>query len=103
MRTLARAAEEKLTLKPSRVKKRDCHPELEGLVACRKIALEQDDGEEVKLFIRLPKKRARRIRTEEQINKFKDWEWDPIKYYKKGYVAKFTNLRNERGELVNDG
>ena len=23
-------------------------------------------------------------------------------YSKKGYVAKFTNLRNERGELVND-
>ena len=22
--------------------------------------------------------------------------------FKKGYVAKFTNLRNERGELVND-
>ena len=47
MGTLARAAEEKLTLKPPRVRKRDCHPELERLVACRKIALEQDDEEEV--------------------------------------------------------
>ena len=37
MRTLARAAEEKLTLKPPRVRKRDCHPELERLVACRKL------------------------------------------------------------------
>ena len=43
MGTLARAAEEKLTLKPPRVRKRDRHPELERLVACRKIALEQDD------------------------------------------------------------
>lgn len=29
MGTLARAAEEKLTLKPPRVKKKDCHPGLE--------------------------------------------------------------------------
>ena len=40
--------------------------------------------------------------TETQIDKFKDWEWDPIKYFKKGNLAKFTNLKNERGELVND-
>ena len=102
MRTLARAAEEKLTLKPPRVRKRDCHPELERLVACRKIALEQDDEEEVKRITKQLKKRARQIRTEEQINKFKDWGWDPIKYFKKRYVAKFLNLKNERGELVND-
>ena len=63
MRTLARAAEEKLTLKPPRVRKRGCHPELGRLVACRKIALEQDDGE-VKRITRLLKKRARQIRTE---------------------------------------
>ena len=37
------AAEEKLTPKPPRMKKKDCHPELERLVACRKTALEQDD------------------------------------------------------------
>ena len=48
MRILAMAAEEKLTLKPPRIRKRDCHPELERLVACRKIALEQDDEQEVK-------------------------------------------------------
>ena len=47
MGTLARAAEGKFTLKPPRVKKRGCHPELERLVACRKIALEQDDEEEI--------------------------------------------------------
>ena len=82
MRTLARAAEEKLTLKPPRVRKRDCHPELERLVACRKIALEQDDEEEVKRITKQLKKRARQIRTEEQINKFKAWGWDPIKYFK---------------------
>ena len=86
MRTLARAAEEKLTLKPPRVRKRDCHPELERLVACRGIALEQDDEEEVKIITRLLKRRARKIRTEEQINKFKGWGWDPTKYSKKGYV-----------------
>ena len=102
MRTLARAAEEKLTLKPPRVRKRDCHPELERLVACRQIALEQDDGEEAKRITRLLKRRARKIRTEEQISKFKDWEWDPIKYFKKRYTAKITNLKNERGELVID-
>ena len=56
MRTFARAAEEKLTLKPPRVKKRDCHPELERLEACRKIALEHDDEEEVKRITRLLKK-----------------------------------------------
>ena len=83
MRTLARAAEEKLTLKPPRVRKRDCHPELERLVACRKIALEQDDEEEVKRITRLLKKRASKIRTEQQANKFKDRGWDPIKYCKK--------------------
>ena len=60
MRTLARAAEEKLTLKPPRVKTRDRHPELERLVACRKIALEQDDEEEVKRITRLLKRRARK-------------------------------------------
>ena len=43
LRILAMAAEEKLTLKSPSIKKRDCHPELERLVACRKIALEQDD------------------------------------------------------------
>ena len=52
METLAKAADEKLTLKPPRLKKKDCHPELERIVACRKIALEQDDEEEV---IRLTK------------------------------------------------
>ena len=52
MRTLARAAEEQLTLKPQRVRKRGCHPELER----RKIALEQDDEEEVKRITRLHKK-----------------------------------------------
>ena len=41
---LARAAEEKRTLRPPRVKKKDCHPELERIVACRKIALEQGRG-----------------------------------------------------------
>ena len=46
----------------------------------QKIALEQDDEEEVKRLTRLLKRRARKIRTEEQIGKFKDWEWDPIKY-----------------------
>ena len=63
-RILAMAAEEKLTLKPPRIKKRDCHPELERLVACRKIALEQDDEEEVKRTTRLLKRRARKIRAE---------------------------------------
>ena len=43
-----------------------------------------------------------KIRAEEQISKFKDWERDPIKYFKKGYIAKLANLKNERGELVND-
>ena len=46
MRILAMAAEEKLTLKPPSIKKKDCHPELERPVACRKVALEQDDEEE---------------------------------------------------------
>ena len=65
MRTLARAAEEKLTLKPPRVRKRNCHPELESLVACRKIALEQDDEQEVKIITRLlNNKKARQINTE---------------------------------------
>ena len=63
-RTLARAAKEKLTLKPPRVRKRDCHPELERLAACRRIALEQDDEEEVKRIARLLKKRAGKTRTE---------------------------------------
>ena len=53
MRTLAKAAEENLTFKPPGVRKRDCHPELERLVARRTIALEQDDGEEVKRTTRL--------------------------------------------------
>ena len=69
-----------LTLKPPRVKKRDCHPDLERLVACRKIALEQDDEEEIKRLTILLKRRARKMRTEERINKFQDWEWDPMKY-----------------------
>ena len=63
-RTSARAAEEKLTLKPPRVRKRDGHPELERLLACRKIALEQDDEKEVKRITRLLKKPTRNIRTE---------------------------------------
>ena len=80
MEALANAAEEKLTLKPPRIKKKGCHPELERIVACRKIALEHDDEEEVKRLTRLLKRRARKTRTEEQIGKFRDWEWDPIKY-----------------------
>ena len=27
---------------------------------------------------------------------------DPVKYYKRGFVEKLTNLQNERGKLVND-
>ena len=68
MRTLATAAEEKLTLRPPRIKKKDCHPELERLAACRKIAVEQDDEEEVKRITKRLKQRARKIRSEEQIN-----------------------------------
>ena len=60
MEALANAAEEKLTLKPPRIKKKGCHPELERIVACRKIALEQDDEEEVKRLTRLLKRRARK-------------------------------------------
>ena len=63
--------------------------------------MEQDDEEEVKRLTRLLKRRARKIRTEKQIDEFRDWEWDLIKYFKQGYIAKFTNLRHERGELVN--
>ena len=102
METLARAAEDKITLRPPRVKKRDCQPELERIVACRKIAPEQDDEDDVKRLTKLLKRRARRIRIEGQIYTFQDWEWDPVKYYKRGFVAKFTNLQNERGKLVND-
>ena len=68
MRTLARAAEEKLPLKPPAMRKRDCHPELERLVACRTIALAQDDEEKVKGPTRLLKKRARQMRAEKQIS-----------------------------------
>ena len=60
---LARAAEEKLTLRPPRIKKRDCHPELERILACRKVALEQDDEDEAKRLTKLLRRRARRIRT----------------------------------------
>ena len=70
---------------------------MERLVACREITQEQDDEEEVRRITRLLKKRARKLRTEKQINKFKDWGGDPIKYFKKGYVAKLTNLKNEKG------
>lgn len=35
MEALANAAEEQLTLKPPRIKKNGCHPELEQTVACR--------------------------------------------------------------------
>ena len=97
MEALARAAEEKLTFSQPRVNKRDCNPELERIVACRKIALEQDDEQEVKRLTELLKRRTRRIRTEEQMNKSQDWEWDPVKSYKKRFVAKFTNLQNEKG------
>ena len=72
---------------------------MERIVACRKIASEQDDEEEVKRLTKLLKRRARRIRTEGRINKFQDWEWDPVKYFKRGYIAKFTNLRNEEDNL----
>ena len=44
---------------------------MKRLVACRKIALEQGDEEEVNRIIGLLKKRARTIIIEEQINKFK--------------------------------
>ena len=64
--------------------------------------MDQDGEEEIKRLTRLPERRARKIRTEGQINQFRDWEWDPKEYFQKGYIAKFTNLRNERGELVND-
>ena len=66
MRILAMAAEEKLTLKPPSIKNKYCHPELERRVACRKIALEQDDEEEMKIITRLLKRRARKIRPEEK-------------------------------------
>ena len=84
METLAKAAEEKLTLRTPRQKKKACHPELERLIACRKIALEQGDEEEVIRLTKLLKKRARKIRTEEQIRKFQDWDRNPVKYFKGG-------------------
>ena len=82
MDALARAAEEEVTSRPPGNKKRNCHPELERIVAFRKIALEQDDEDEVKRLTKLFKRRARRIRTEEQMNKFQGWEWDPVGYGK---------------------
>ena len=101
MKALAKAAKEKLTPKPPRAKKRDCHPELKRLVACGKIALEQDDEEEVKRSTELPKRRARIIRTEEQMNKFQGWEWDLVKYYKWG-CAKMHEFTDRWGRTVND-
>ena len=70
MEALARAAEEKLPLRPPRVKINNCHPELERIVACRKITLEQDDEEDIKILTKLCRRRARRIRKE-QMNKFR--------------------------------
>ena len=36
------------------------------------------------------------------MSKFQDWGWDPVKYYKRGFVAKLITLQNERGKLAND-
>ena len=56
MRTLAAAAEEKLTLKPKRERKRDCHPELERIIHERGTALRSNNKDEVIRVPRLLKK-----------------------------------------------
>ena len=42
MEALAEAAENKLTLKPPRVRRKDCHPELEHLITERQWALMEE-------------------------------------------------------------
>ena len=48
------------------------------------------------------KKKARQVRTKEQIDTFKNKEWDPAKQSKNGYKPKHTKMTNIRGELVPD-
>ena len=92
MKTLAAAAEGKLTLKPKREKKRDCHPELERIVHERDAALQANNKDEVVRITKLLKRRPRKIRTDGQIQKFKEAGWDPVKWQKKGYTPDHTNL-----------
>ena len=102
MKTLAAAAEERFTLKPKRERKRDCHPELERIIRDRDAALQANNKDEVVIITKLLKRRARKIRTDDQIQKFKDADWDPVKWQKKGYTPDHTNLINEQGNAVND-
>ena len=76
MKTLAAAAEERLTLKPKRERKRDCHPELERIIRDRDAALQANNKDEVVRITKLLKRRARKLRMDDQIQKFKDADWD---------------------------
>ena len=102
MRTLAAAAEERLTLKPKGERKRDCHPELERIMHERDAALRANNKDEVIRTTRLLKRRAGKIRADGQIQKFKEADRDPVKWQKKGYTPNHTNLIDEQGKAVND-
>ena len=56
----------------------------------------------MKSITKVLKKKARQIRTKEQINTFKNSEWDPVKQTKNGYKPKHTKMTNIRGKLVPD-
>ena len=98
---MSKAAREKLQLKEPPLKGKSCHPELQPIIDARLQATKNCDYEGVKSITKVLKK-ARQIRTNEQINTFKNNERDPVKQAKSGYKPEHTKMTNIRGELVPD-
>jgi len=99
---MEQAARNNLQLKPPRVRRKDCHPEIKTLIDQRLLALQENDYDSVKDISNLIRKTARRIRVNQQITSLKDYAWEPVKYLKKNFVPRHTKLRDRLGNLVPD-
>ena len=99
---MSKAARENLQLKGPPRKRKSCHPELQPIIDARLQATKNYDYEGVKSITKDLKKKGRQIRTNEQINTFKNNEWDPAEQARNGYKPKHIKMTNIRGELVPD-
>ena len=109
-----KAARNTLQLKEPLGKRASRHPELLPFIEARLQATRATrnyDYEGVKSITKELKQKARQIITKQQVDTFKDNDWDPVKYAKNGYnitkyartqIPKHTKMTNIRGELVPD-
>ena len=100
--TVKKAAIETFNIKPSKGKKQDCDPEIATLIDKRLQAISQYNEEEAKQITKSNKKMATQKKTNVQLNEFYAGNRISVKRARMGFIPGHTELRNQRGEIVND-